>query len=343
MRESYLAGGRRTTISAERGAIRRLAENGFDLGRRVLVVTDDGVPSAYAESVAGQAKEARLCVIPHGESSKCFAVLENLLAELVRGGFDRHDCVLAVGGGVVGDLAGFAAATYMRGIDFYNVPTTLLAAVDSSVGGKTAIDFMGCKNIVGAFHQPRSVLIDPDVFGTLPDRQWRCGLAEAFKMALTCDRETFEMFEGFDSLDDAKAAVEEVVARAVRVKKAVVEADEREARLRKVLNFGHTLGHAIESAAGGKLLHGECVALGMLPMCAPDLRVRVEKVLDRLGLPTRCGFRAEELREALMHDKKSAGEKIDAVLSEEAGTYRLCPLAPEDLLGRYRATFEEEL
>ena len=255
----------------------------LDLARRVLVVTDSGVPEEYAETVAGACRQARICTVPAGESSKNMGSYQQLLGEMLALGMGRGDCVVAVGGGMVGDLAGFAAATYMRGVDFYNVPTTLLAQVDSSVGGKTAIDMNGVKNIVGAFHQPRAVLIDTDTLRSLSRRQMAAGLAESVKMAMTCDAALLELIE---SSSDLPADLPEIIARSLSIKARVVEQDPTEQGLRCVLNFGHTIGHAVESCAGGKLLHGECVAMGMLPMCGPALRPRLTNILRKCGLPT---------------------------------------------------------
>lgn len=335
-------GERSYSITVQSGALNRAGEI-LGLRRRVLVVTDSGVPAGYAEAVAARCAHPVLITVPEGEGSKSFPVLESLLAAMLENGFDRHDCAVAVGGGVVGDLTGFAASLYMRGIDFYNVPTTLLAQVDSSIGGKTAVDFRGVKNVVGTFWQPKGVLIDPDVLSTLPSRQLSAGLAEAVKMALTSDAALFRVFEeqpakGRDPRED-KAVLGDVIVRALAVKKAVVEADERESGLRKILNFGHTLGHGIESAAGGALYHGECVALGMLPMCAPSVRERLIPVLRQLDLPVTVSLPLSAVREAVTHDKKSAGGAVDAVLVEEPGSCRVARMDPEELMERYRAVF----
>lgn len=330
-------GERSYPITVEAGALSR-AGDVLGLGRRVLVVTDSGVPAAYAEAVAAQCAHPVLVTVPEGEGSKSFTVLETLLSAMLEKGFDRHDCAVAVGGGVVGDLTGFAASLYMRGIDFYNVPTTLLAQVDSSIGGKTAVDFRGVKNVVGTFWQPKGVLIDPDVLSTLPSRQLSAGLAEAVKMALTSDGELFRLFEKGDPRKD-KAVLCDVIVRSLQVKKAVVEADEREGGLRKILNFGHTLGHGIESAAGGTLYHGECVGLGMLPMCAPQVRERLLPVLGRLNLPVTVSLPLSAVREAVTHDKKSASGAVDAVLVDEPGSCRLERMGPDELMERYRAVF----
>ncbi|MBQ5840354.1 MAG: 3-dehydroquinate synthase [Clostridia bacterium] len=308
-------------IVLERGGLKKAGDY-FSLNRRVLVVTDDGVPSAYAEQVAACCAAPTVFTIPQGERSKNLQTYTSVLQALVDGGFTRTDCVVAVGGGVVGDLAGFAAATYMRGIDFYDIPTTLLSQVDSSIGGKTAVDFMGLKNLVGAFYPPKGVLIDPDTLSTLPPRQVSNGLAEAVKMALTSDRALFELFETAD-LSEA-AVLDTVIARSLAVKKQVVEADEHESGLRKVLNFGHTLAHAVESVCElDTYYHGECVAMGMLPMCAPAVRERLLTVLKRLGLPTALPARAEELLRACRHDKKMMGDTITVVYVSQIGEFAL--------------------
>ena len=305
------------------------------LARRVLVVTDSGVPEEYAETVAGACRQARICAVPAGESSKNMGSYQQLLGEMLALGMGRGDCVVAVGGGMVGDLAGFAAATYMRGVDFYNVPTTLLAQVDSSVGGKTAIDMNGVKNIVGAFHQPRAVLIDTDTLRSLSRRQMAAGLAESVKMAMTCDAALLELIE---SSSDLTADLPEIIARSLSIKAWVVEQDPTEQGLRRVLNFGHTIGHAVESCAGGKLLHGECVAMGMLPMCGPALRPRLTNILRKCGLPTECGFTPRQLLPYLLHDKKAFSDGISVVLVDEPGSFRMEKQAPEEILQRWEET-----
>lgn len=295
------------------------------LRRRVLIVTDSGVPSTYAEAVRCAAEVPVLVTVPQGEGSKCLACLEQLLTTMLEHNFTRSDSVVAVGGGVVGDLAGFAASIYMRGIDFYNLPTTVLSMVDSSVGGKTAVDLGGVKNIVGSFYQPRRVIADCDTLATLPPRQVSSGLSEAVKMALTSDAEGFTLFE-----KEPLPPMEELISRAVATKAAVVAEDEREAGLRRILNFGHTLGHAIEAYTGlGGLTHGECVALGMLPMCSPDIRARLLRIWARLGLPTEMPVPMSALFPYLLHDKKREGGSVYAVTVDQIGRgeIRKIPLA----------------
>ncbi len=318
-------------IYFERGALSRAGEY-FNLDRKVLVVTDDGVPSEYSQTLAKQCREPKILVFPQGEASKNFDTYKNILETLVSGGFTRGDCVVAVGGGVAGDMAGFAAATFMRGVDFYNIPTTGLSQVDSSVGGKTAIDFGGYKNIVGAFHQPKGVIIDPDTLKTLPNRQISNGLAEAVKMALTHDKELFEMFE----CDDFN--IDTVIERSIKIKRSVVEADEKENGLRKVLNFGHTVGHAIESNTPS-LYHGECVALGMMPMCSDNVRKRLVGVLEKLNLPCEIDVDIQNIIDTMSHDKKMSGAEISIVKVENIGEFKIEKLSFGDFAESIRAVY----
>lgn len=326
-------------ITVCRGAIDRAAEKIMKKDRRVCVVTDSGVPKEYSDKLLASLGEGTILhVIPQGEENKTFESLLGILRAMLEAGFARTDAVVALGGGVVGDLAGFAAATYMRGIDFYNIPTTLLAQVDSSVGGKTAIDLDGYKNMIGAFHQPRAVFIDHDLLATLPRRHISAGLCEALKMGATSDPVLFELFEKGDVLSSSKL-IDEIIVRAVTAKRDVVEIDEREGGLRKVLNFGHTLGHAIESVSGLSLLHGECVALGMIPMCESDeLKERIKKALGNIGLDTDAMKYISDknaLLEALCHDKKStSGGKISAVLLRDIGKFEFVSLTPEEIIER---------
>lgn len=317
-------------IYLERGALGK-ANDLFALDRKVLIVTDSGVPEIYAKTVAEQCENPIISVIPEGEASKCFENYKMLLSKMVESGFTRTDCVVAVGGGVVGDLAGFVASSFMRGVDFYNIPTTVLSQVDSSIGGKVAIDFQGYKNIVGAFYPPKGVLIDPDTLKTLDKRQISNGLAEALKMALTSDKELFEMFES-DNLD-----IDLIIEKSLKIKKYVVEEDEKEQGLRKILNFGHTLAHAIESQSELKdIYHGEAVALGMLPMCSDNVRLRLLKVLEKLNLPTVFSFEKETVINAVYHDKKASGSDITVVFVPKIGKWEMKKMPIRELMGSVR-------
>lgn len=301
-------------IYLKRGAL-QYASKLFSLNRKVLVVTDSGVPEVYPLTVASQCEEAVLFVFEQGENSKNMDTYAAILQTLTENAFSRTDCVVAVGGGVVGDMAGFAAATYMRGMDYYNIPTTVLAQIDSSIGGKTAIDFMGYKNLVGTFYPPKGVLIDPQVLQTLPARQVSNGLAEAVKVALTHDPELLLLL-GREITD---AVMDEIILRSIRIKQQVVQLDEHESGLRMVLNFGHTLGHAIESVTG--LYHGECIAIGMRYMCSDTVQQQLIPLLEKLNLPTAVSCDVSRVIEAVSHDKKTSGESLTFVTVSEIGSF----------------------
>ena len=281
------------------------------LDRRVAVVTDSGVPAQYAQRVADQCKDARIITVPQGEASKSFKILESVLRQMLDFGMGRGDLVVAVGGGVVGDLAGFAASIYMRGIDFINCPTTTLSMIDSSIGGKTAVDLGDTKNIVGAFWQPKLV-----------------------KASLLADPELFAIFEK----GDIDAQIGEIICRSLRFKKGIVEQDETEQGMRKALNFGHTIGHGIEAVKGIKgrrtvgLFHGECVALGMLPMIeSKALQKRVRAVYRRLGLPVRTTYNKEKVLAEMLHDKKAQGGQITVIKVPGLGCWRAETIPVEGL------------
>lgn len=309
-------------VITERGILKRVGSLAR-LDRRVLVVTDSGVPSEYAETVAAQCGSPVLAVLPEGEGSKTLENFALLCRTMLQNGFTRTDCAVAVGGGVVTDITGFAASAYMRGIDFYNVPTTLLSQTDASVGGKTAVDLDGVKNIVGAFWQPKGVFIDPEVLKTLDPRQFSSGMAEIIKMAVCFDRSLFELIKN----GDAEKDIDRIIYESVRLKSEVVTADEKEAGLRRVLNFGHTVGHAVETLTG--LLHGESVAVGMTYMCSDEVLGELLPVLERYGLPTSTDEPPEKLYEVLTHDKKADGASINAVFSDKIGSFEIkkIPLA----------------
>lgn len=289
----------------------------FNLERKVVVVTDSGVPESYSKAIAALCKESKIVTFPEGEKSKNIDTFTHICKKMLTFDLQRTDAVVAVGGGVTGDMAGFAAASYMRGIDFYNVPTTLLSMVDSSIGGKTAIDFEGVKNILGAFHQPKGVIIDTDVLQTLDKRQFSSGLAEVIKMSLTSDKELFELLEN----GLWKSDISKVITRALVIKKSVVEADEKEGSIRKILNFGHTFGHGIEAVSN--LYHGECVALGMLPMSSENVRKRLIPLLNEMNLPTKINVDTDETFRFMRHDKKGNNKGTSVVFVDSIGSYRL--------------------
>lgn len=319
-------------IVLERGSLGKVDEY-INFNRKVLIVTDDGVPESYAQRVAEKCKYPVTVTLPQGEKTKCFESYKLLLSKMVAESFTRTDCVVAVGGGVIGDLSGFVASSFMRGVDFYNIPTTVLSQVDSSIGGKVAIDFEGYKNIVGAFYQPKKVIIDPDVLSTLPYRQIANGLAESVKMSMTSDKELFELFESGEPLEN----IDKIIEASLRIKKSVVEQDEKETGLRKILNFGHTVAHGIESDSKmSKWYHGECVAVGMLPMCSASVRSRLIKVLEKIGLPTKIDCSIDTVIEAMSHDKKMSGDLITVVTVEEIGEYKMQTVPFTELINKMK-------
>ena len=308
---------------------------------RTVIVSDETVARLHAPALVAALNAAgvttQVVTVPPGEGSKSFTELERVLDRLLEIGLDRKDVVIALGGGVVGDLVGLAAALYMRGIDFVQLPTTLLAQVDSSVGGKTAIDTPRGKNLIGAFHQPRLVLADIDVLATLPPVQLRSGWAEVLKHGLICDAPFFDWLagEGAAGATGDPAALERAVTRSVEIKSAVVGEDEKEAGRRALLNLGHTFGHAVEAELGfeeAALAHGEAVALGCvlafrysqrLGLCTPAEADRVETVIASAGLPTRLQqagvFSADALMARMAGDKTAEGGRLTLILAHGIG------------------------
>ena len=327
-------GARSYDIILKRGCLSNLYQFTDLTHRKVFILTDSGVPEQYAQTVLAQCAQGTVYTVPQGEGSKCLKSYAAVLQAMLAAGLTRRDLLVAVGGGVVGDLGGFCAASYMRGIDFVNCPTTTLAQVDSSIGGKTAIDLGATKNIVGAFWQPKVVLIDFDTLATLPRRHMVNGLAEALKTALIGDAQLFALFESARPEEH----IEQIVYRSLKFKKKIVEQDERESSVRACLNFGHTIGHGIEAVRGVRgrrttgLYHGECVALGMLPMIEDaGLLKRVRAVYRTLGLPTRMGGSKEKVLQQMQHDKKMRGGKITVIKCPGLGCWRADTLPAGEL------------
>jgi 3-dehydroquinate synthase len=314
----------------------------FLKNKRVVVVTDTHVGPLHADGLLKQFEAAGHTThridVPAGEGSKSYDGLKFLLDALLDCGLDRKDVVIALGGGVIGDLTGFACAIYMRGIDFIQIPTTVLAQVDSSVGGKTAIDHEKGKNLIGAFHQPRLVLCDLDVLKTLPKREILCGYAEIIKYGLLGDRDFFEWLEANDGkvISLEPESLQKAISRSVEMKAEIVAADEREGGQRALLNLGHTFGHALEAEVGfgDILLHGEAVAIGMAQAfrysaltgeCTEDDEERAVAAIKHAGLPTRMAdirnepFDVERLVTHMGHDKKAEGGTLTFVLLSGIG------------------------
>jgi len=306
---------------------------------RVALVCDSNVETIYAAAVEKSLSDAGVdfarIVFAAGEESKSMSGLEFLCNQMLAGKLDRKSCVLALGGGVTGDMAGFAAACFMRGIDFLQLPTTLLSMVDSSSGGKTGVNLPHGKNIVGAFHQPKRVLIDIDTLRTLPEEEMHCGLAEVIKHGIILDEAYFEYVEqNADAIKKRDPQVlAEVVAGSCRIKGGVVSQDEKEHGVRALLNLGHTFGHAFEALSQYKMKHGDAVAVGTLAACdlaqtlwsiSADVRKRIESLFEAFGMVrTVSGYAPEALLQAMYGDKKTMGGKLRFVLPERIGAAKV--------------------
>lgn len=309
---------RQYEIHIEEGLLGRVAEECSAVlkSEKLLLLTDSNVAALYKDTVHSALENAGFAVtdyvIPAGEESKNTANYLNIVSALAAGGFSRSDAIVALGGGVVGDLAGFCASSYLRGIPFVQIPTTLLACVDSSVGGKTAVNLPEGKNLLGAFYQPCLVLIDPLTLKTLAPSVYADGMAEVIKYGMIRDPELFEALEAHAWSD------EQIIARCVTIKSEVVAEDEFDNGVRLLLNYGHTVGHAVEKCSHFAVSHGSAVAIGMSVMAhaEPDgeaLAARLDTLLKSYDLPTSCRFSAEELYRAAMADKKRRGARLHIV------------------------------
>lgn len=333
------------TVTVERGALDRVGEIARPLkkpGTRVMLISDSNVMPLYGGRVRASLEGAGFpvseFVFPAGEEHKQIATVCDMYRALSEGGFTRTDLVVTLGGGVTGDMGGFAAATFLRGMDFLQVPTTMVSQADASVGGKTGVDLPFGKNLVGAFHQPIAVVTDPDTLSTLPKHFFNDGLGEVIKHGATADKELFEILEDGAALDD----LERVVSRSVSIKRDFVEADTRDTGRRMILNFGHTCGHAMEKLHGFKdLSHGEAVGIGMVLACrageklgvtAPGTGERIAGVLSKYGMPTEPGFTMEEIVKATALDKKSDGDTLRFILIPEVGGSVIRPMTRGELL-----------
>ena len=322
--------------------------------RRAFVVTVPPVRQRWAKvllkSLSASGIDAGLLEMPNGERSKRLTTLEQLAEKLVKQGADRGIALIALGGGVVGDVTGFLASVYMRGVDVIQVPTTVLAQVDAAIGGKTGVNLVSGKNLLGTFHQPRAVLIDPEVLGTLPARDYRAGLYESLKCGVIGDPALFTLFEDRrrEILDRDPVVVEKVIAGSVRLKASVVSADEREGGLRQVLNFGHTVGHALEAETGyTQLLHGEAVAWGMIAATHIALatgkldRVTAGRITDSilgLGRLPRMELKTANLLKRLHSDKKTRQGVVHFILPRAIGKVEITSDIPETVV---RAAVDE--
>ena len=315
------------------------------LGRKICIVTDTNVASLYLDTVKEALGGAPAFIFKVGEAQKHMGTLQEMYKSFLAYKLDRHSIIVALGGGVAGDLAGFAAATFMRGVDFVQLPTSLLAQVDASVGGKTAIDFENVKNLIGAFHQPRLVYINLTALSTLPHQEFVSGMGEVIKHGLIGDEVYYRYLQdncqAIKDLDPE--AMLQVVAGSCRIKERVVSKDEKEAGLREILNFGHCVGHAVESLSNYSLPHGQCVAIGMCAVLRLSLKMghitqeeteQAVKLMKAFDLPTTTtGYEPEKILAAMYKDKKTINDVLRVVLLKKIGeAYTDNTVSPENIL-----------
>ena len=326
-------------IFIENGIIKKSGEHISQIfsGQKIMIVSDDNVFPLYGQQVMDSLKdyECHSLVLPHGEPTKNFQSLPKIYTAMLDAKLTRSDLVIALGGGVIGDLAGFAAASYLRGIKLVQIPTSLLAQVDSSVGGKVAVDLPQGKNLVGAFYQPKMVLIDPDVLNTLPEHFIKDGMGEVIKYGCIKDGSLFDRLCAHSSFEDLKPELPEIIARCVDIKRIVVEADQFDTGERMLLNFGHTLAHTIEQYYNyERENHGEAVGIGMyqITLMAEEKGLtssgcadQIKKALDIYGLPSSCGLPVTDLTKAITLDKKNLNGKLNVVLLKELGSSYVYP------------------
>jgi 3-dehydroquinate synthase len=342
----------RYPVWVQRGALANLGAlmREAGLSGRAALITNASVGHLYAAPVAASLRQAGLepvvLEVPDGESFKTLATVSDLYDQLIVQQLDRSSPIVTLGGGVVGDMGGFVAATYLRGVPLVHVPTTLLAMIDSSLGGKVAVDHSRGKNLIGAFYQPRLVAADPNTLSTLPEIEWRAGLAEVIKHGIISAPDLFVQMEahGAEPLDW-------IVERAISVKVEVIQEDPFEQGRRAVLNLGHTYGHAFESVSNFRLRHGEAVGIGLvaatrtavaLSLCSPEVEARVIALLRRFGIPTHfSGFPPEIVRAAMNADKKRQSNRLRFVLPQAIGTVTVRDDVPEELILRVIASLEE--
>jgi 3-dehydroquinate synthase len=304
--------------------------------KKIAIISDENVYPIYGDKIHHQLTNYEVChyAVPAGESSKSLTMANNLYEFLADQQFTRSDAIIALGGGVVGDLASFVASTYMRGIAFVQIPTSLLAQVDSSIGGKTAVNSSKAKNKIGTFAQPDGVMIDPETLNSLPELRVREGIAEIIKCGAISDASLWQDLEKLTGLQDLLEHSEAIISKALNVKKTVVEEDEFDNGSRLLLNFGHTIGHAIENTAGyGKISHGEAVAIGMVQisqtaeekgLSPKGITDEIKAMNQKYGLPNAYQpWEAEKFYSAITHDKKARGDSLNIILLDEIGQARI--------------------
>ena len=342
MRSVHITASREYDVLVERGLLSRCGElvRAATKAKKAVVIAGDIVYPLYGAQVEQSLKAAGFevlhYVLPHGEQAKTLENYGKLLEFLSLNHITRTDVLVALGGGVTGDLTGFAAATYQRGMDFVQVPTTLLAAVDSSVGGKTAVNLPTGKNQVGCFYQPALVLCDPELLSTLPEEEFRCGCAEVIKYGVLGSRKFFDELKA----TPIQEQLEHVICTCVEMKRDIVNQDEFDRGVRQLLNLGHSFGHAVEACSHFGVLHGQAVAIGMAAItraamakgyCSEETLQAVLKLLDQYRLPTSTGFGLEEMAEAALTDKKLTGGTMHLVVPEEIGRCAILSVPTEEI------------
>ena len=309
--------------------------------KTTVIITDDNVDKFYGEKVSKILENSGFRVLkfvfPHGEDHKSIKTFSEILEFMAENNVTRSDLIIALGGGITGDISGFCAASYLRGIDFFQVPTTFLAAIDSSVGGKTGVNLSSGKNLAGAFYQPRSVICDTSTFKTLPEENFKEGVAEAIKYGAICDTDLFQKIS-----DNKDFNIEEVIERCVTIKAEIVAEDEFDNGKRQLLNFGHTIAHAIEKVSSYKISHGIAVGIGMAMISKISERLgwseentfeKIAKCLESNNLPTQYNLNTEEILPAILKDKKRDGDTINLVIPKKIGNCVLKKVNVSDLEG----------
>lgn len=315
-------------VIVERGIIKNITPY-VDIEKKFLIVSDDRIPNVYINTIKKQLKKVDVVIFPHGENNKSLKNYQLVIDKLIQGDYSRKDYIIALGGGVVTDLAGFVASTYKRGMNLINIPTTTLAMVDASVGGKVALNFDKLKNVIGSFYHPNCILIDIDTLETLPKRHYINGVIEALKTGMIGDKELYNIFFNGDYRDH----IEEIIYRSLQYKIKIVEQDEKEENIRKVLNFGHTFGHAYETYFLMKnYLHGEAVALGIVTISKDKPYLEdIKKIFTKWGIKLNINVEKDKIINIIRNDKKCDDDIVDVIIVDEIGKSKIVPTKIEDL------------
>ena len=315
-------------VIVEKGIIKNITPY-VDIEKNFLIVSDDRIPNVYINTIKKQLKKVDVFIFPHGENNKSLKNYQLVIDKLIQGDYSRKDYIIALGGGVVTDLAGFVASTYKRGMNLINIPTTTLAMVDASVGGKVALNFDKLKNVIGSFYHPNCILIDIDTLETLPKRHYINGVIEALKTGMIGDKELYNIF--FNG--DYRNHIEEIIYRSLQYKIKIVEQDEKEENIRKVLNFGHTFGHAYETYFLMKnYLHGEAVALGIVTISKDKPYLEdIKKIFTKWGIKLNINVEKDKIINIIRNDKKCDDDIVDLIIVDEIGKSKIVPTKIEDL------------